>query len=96
MRKTGLVLCLFLNFSLFIGFAMADEVGDFIASDANQNKMLEGEEFKAFIKRRAAAGNASAKWVVRFGAWGRALKTVDTNGDKIITPAELRAYDAKD
>ena len=74
----------------------AAEVADFVASDANKDRVLAGNEFKEFIKRRAKAGNASSKFVVTFGAWGRALRTVDTNGDRIVTPAELRAFDAKD
>jgi hypothetical protein len=87
-------------FAMLCGAASAKdtaaEVADFLASDLNKNKVLEGDEFKTFVKRRAIAGNTSSKWVVRFGAWGRALRTVDTNGDKIVTPAELRAFDAKD
>jgi hypothetical protein len=97
MRQTFKVLSIF---ALICGAASAKdtaaEVADFLASDLNNNKVLEGDEFKTFIKRRAIAGNSSSKWVVRFGAWGRALRTVDTNGDKIVTPAELRAFDAKD
>ncbi len=81
---------------LSVSSPRADEVSDFIESDSNKNGVLAGEEYKEFIKRRAKAGNASAKWVVTFSAWGRALKTVDTNGDGIVTPAELRAFDAKD
>ena len=97
MQKTVSILIVFV---LLCGPAnakdTAKEVADFLASDTNKNRVLEGDEFKTFIKRRAIAGNSSSKWVVRFGAWGRALKTVDTNGDQIVTPAELRAFDAKD
>ena len=97
MRQTIMVLGIF---AVLCGAAhskdTAAEVADFLASDANKNKQLEGDEFKTFVKRRAIAGNTSSKWVVRFGAWGRALRTVDINGDKIVTPTELRAFDAKD
>lgn len=74
--------------------AVANPVSDFIASDTNKDGLLQKAEFQAFLKRRATAGDSAAKWVVRFGAWGRALKTVDTNNDSIVTPAELRAFDA--
>lgn len=93
MRKLILI-CLTVYMS--VSYARADEVSDFIASDFDSNGVLVGDEYREFIKRRAKAGNASAKWVVTFSAWGRALKTVDTNGDGIVTPAELRAFDAKD
>jgi hypothetical protein len=93
MQKTMLILSV-LVFSP--NTAHADPVADFLASDTNNSRTLEGDEFKAFVKRRAVAGNASSKWVVRLGAWGRAWRTVDTNGDAVVTPAELRAFDAKD
>ena len=73
--------------------ASADPVADFIASDRNGNGTLESAEFREFIKARAEAGDGSAKWVVRFGAWGRALSTVDINKDGIVTGDELRAYE---
>ena len=88
------MICLVVAFS--VSYAIADEVSDFIASDSDNDGVLVGGEYREFIKRRAKAGNASAKFVVTFGAWGRALKTVDTNDDNIVTPAELRAFDAKD
>jgi EF hand len=87
-----------LGFGLFVwlcGTALADPVADFIACDTNKDGLLQKMEFQTFVKRRAAAGNASAKWVVTFGAWGRALKTVDTNKDGQVSGDELRAYDAK-
>ena len=74
---------------------MADPVADFIACDTNKDGLLQKAEYQAFIKRRAAAGNASAKWVVTFGAWGRAMSTVDTNKDGQISGDELRAFDTK-
>ena len=74
--------------------ARADEVQDFISADRNGNGLLEGGEFQTFVKARASAGDSSAKWVVRFGAWGRALKTVDSNKDGKVSGDELKAYDA--
>ena len=82
-------------FAFMSSAAVADPVTDFIACDANKDGMLQKAEYQAFIKRRAAAGNSSAKWVVTFGAWGRAMRTVDTNKDGQISGEELRAYDAK-
>ena len=93
MRKTVLVISIF---GILCGTVSAGEVEDFIASDANKDRLLQKPEFQAFIKRRAKAGNKSAKFVVTLGAWGRALSAVDTNSDQIVTPAELRAFDAKD
>ncbi|MGL4404553.1 MAG: hypothetical protein ACRCT6_02255 [Notoacmeibacter sp.] len=93
MRAFAIILLVLLGLS---SAANADPVADFKASDTSKDGLLQKEEFKTFVKHRAKAGNASARWVVRFGAWGRALKTVDTNNDLIVTPAELRAFDAKD
>lgn len=87
-----------LGFSVFVlmcSTAVADPVADFIACDTNKDGLLQKAEFQAFIKRRAAAGNASAKWVVTFGAWGRALRTVDYDKDGQVSGDELRKYDAK-
>jgi EF hand len=75
-------------------FAAVTAEADYRASDANQDGLLQMAEYKAFIKRRAQNGDASAKWVVRFGAWNRALRTVDSNKDGVISGDELRAYDA--
>ena len=99
MRKTPIILAAFVIVSLCAGFssiAQADPVADFIASDINKDGLLQKPEFQAFVKRRAIAGNSSSKWVVRFGAWGRALKTVDYNKDGVVSGDELRRYDATD
>lgn len=82
-------------FAAFCSAAHADPVRDFIASDTSKDGLLQKAEFQAFVKRRAAAGNASAKLVVTFGAWGRALRTVDYNKDGQVSGDELRRYDAK-
>jgi Ca2+-binding EF-hand superfamily protein len=80
--------------ALMCGVAIANPVTDFIACDSNKDGLLQKAEFQAFVKRRADAGNASAKWVVTFGAWGRALSTVDYNKDGQVSGDELRKYDA--
>lgn len=92
MRQSLISFCLFAG---LVTLANADPVSDFIKSDINKDKQLQPAEFQTFVKLRAKNGDRGAKWVVRFGAWGRALKAVDSNGDKIVTPAELRAFDAK-
>ena len=97
MRKTPIITAAFGAFGLCAGFsvtALADPVTDFIACDINQDGLLQKPEFQAFVKRRASAGNSSSKWVVRFGAWGRALRTVDYNKDGLVSGDELRRYDA--
>jgi hypothetical protein len=75
-------------------FGATSAEADYRASDTNKDGLLQMAEYKAFIKRRADNGDATAKWVVRFGAWNRALNTVDTNKDGQISGDELRAYDA--
>ena len=97
MRKThsvAIAICLGAVSAFATTNAKADEVRDFMSADANGNGLLEGGEFQTFIKARASAGDSSAKWVVRFGAWGRALKTVDSNKDGKVSGDELRKYDA--
>ena len=82
--------------ALFAGIsaAQADEVRDFLKADRNGDGLLQKAEFQSFIQARANAGDSAAKWVVRFGAWGRALKTVDYNRDGQVSGDELRKYDA--
>jgi EF hand len=92
MRKTVLAVTIF---AILLGPALADPVADFVASDINKDGLLQKAEFQAFVKRRAASGNAASKWVVRFGAWGRALATVDYNRDGQVSGDELRKYDKK-
>jgi Ca2+-binding EF-hand superfamily protein len=77
----------------FTGAAAASPESDYVASDANGDGLLQQPEFKAFITRRAKAGDGKAKWVVRFGAWGRALRTVDYDKDGQVSGGELRRYD---
>ena len=99
MQKTPIIIAAFVIVSLCAGYtgtAMADPVADFMASDTNKDGLLQKPEFQAFVKRRAIAGNSSSKWVVRFGAWGRALRTVDYNKDGLVSGDELRRYDATD
>lgn len=93
MRKTFFTVTIS---ALLCGIAFADPVADFIASDANKDGLLQKPEFQAFVKRRAKSGNKSAKFVVTFGAWGRALTTVDYNKDGQVSGDELRKYDAQD
>ena len=96
MRKTPFVFTgLLAAFTGLASAAVADPVADFIASDINKDGLLQKAEFRAFVKRRANAGNASSKLVVRLGAWGTALRTVDFNNDGLVSGDELRRYDAK-
>ncbi len=76
------------------GTAAADPVADFLAADANGDRLLESSEFRAFVNRRAQGGDATAQRVRSFRAYSVALSRVDGNGDGRVSGDELRTYDA--
>lgn len=77
------------------GAASADPVRDFRKADKNADNILENREFAAFIDMRADAGNATAKKVRTFRAYGIALSRVDADGDGRVAAQELIDYDRK-
>lgn len=76
--------------------ACADPVSDFIASDANGDRLLQPNEFRNFVNLRADAGGKAAQRVRSFRAYGRAFAHVDTNDDGAISGDELRALASGD
>lgn len=72
-----------------------DEVNAFIAADENQNMSLDRSEFPTFVRHMAKVGQPTARKIVMFKAFGYAFGIADRNGDRKVTPEELRAGDDK-
>ncbi|MGH1579101.1 hypothetical protein [Planktotalea sp.] len=70
-----------------------DEVNAFLAADKDQNMSLDREEFPIFVRHMARVGQPTARTIVTFKAFGYAFKRADINGDRKVTPQELRTSD---
>lgn len=71
----------------------AAAVQAFLAADQNGDELLTPSEFRVFIQRMADAGAPVSQRIRTFGAYGRAFRQVDADGNGYATPAELRAAD---
>ncbi|ABD56917.1 EF-hand domain-containing protein [Jannaschia sp. CCS1] len=69
----------------------AQSVQFFRAADVNGDERLTLGEFRTFIQSMAAAGAPMSQRIVRLAAYRVAFRRVDTNGDGVATPEELRA-----
>jgi phage terminase large subunit-like protein len=67
------------------------EKNAFLKADANSNHVIEQNEIVVLIDELAANGSKQAARVKFLGIYGVAFRTIDTNGDEKITPAELEA-----
>lgn len=66
-------------------------VAFFLASDVDGDELLTLPEFRTFIRLMADAGAPMSDRIRRFGVYRVAFGRVDTNGDGVATPDELRA-----
>ena len=90
------VICVILGLT---GVASAQSVDDrvtiaeanFASADANGDGVLDRDEFKAFINANAESDLGRAKQIRRFKAYGRAFSTLDADGNKSVTWAEVEA-----
>lgn len=73
--------------------ATGAEVTAFLAADADKNLSLSRAEFPTFVRHMARAGQSTARTIVTFKAFSYAFKIADLNGDRKITPQELRSAD---
>ncbi len=64
---------------------------NFIQADSNSDTKLTKTEFRNFINANAEDKIGNASKVKRFGAYDRAFKKVDTNGDGFVTGEEMAA-----
>ena len=71
------------------------EVDAYIAADKNKDGHLSKPEFRQFIRLMAKAGNAKARQVRFWRAYGYAFGIADRNRDGLIAPAELIRADAE-
>lgn len=63
----------------------------FRAADLDGNELLTLSEFRTFIQLMADAGAPMSQRIVNLAAYRVAFRRVDTNGDGLATPNELRA-----
>lgn len=70
-------------------------VQTFIASDADGNEKLDFDEFRTFIQTMAEMGQPTSRRIRTFGVYRMAFNRIDTNGDGLATPDEMRAADAE-
>jgi len=73
---------------------LAQALANFQDADANQDKMLDLDEFTRFIDLNADHGLGRAGMIRRFGLHSRAFGRVDANGDGAVTPAEIASMAA--
>lgn len=66
----------------------------FRAADANGDELLTEAEFRVFIQQLAAYGAPMSRRIRNLGAYGVAFGRTDTDGNGLITPAELRAAES--
>lgn len=68
---------------------------NFAQADANQDQMLDFNEFKILVNLNAQHGIGRAKTIRRRGAYGRVFGRLDTNKDGLITKEEIAALLAR-
>jgi Ca2+-binding EF-hand superfamily protein len=71
--------------------AQSQVQANFAAADANGDGQLTQAEFKTFINLNAAQGLGRAPTIAKSGAYGRAFKTLDSNGDNLVSKSEVAA-----
>lgn len=69
------------------------ETDAFLKADRNGDRELDPPEFREFVRAMADAGQATAKQIRFFGAYGMAFRIADADGNGRVTPWELRAAD---
>ena len=62
---------------------------NFQKADANKDEQLDTAEFKTFINLNADHGLGRASTIRRFGAYGRAFGTLDSNNDGAVSREEI-------
>lgn len=71
------------------------EVRAFRQADADGDEVLSKPEFKTFVQLMADVGQATAKRIRFWGAYGIAFSIADQNGDGTLTPSEMLSADKK-
>ena len=69
------------------------EIDAWVQADANADGTLSKSEFIVFVKAMAETGQATARRIRFFRAYGYAFSVADKNRDGILTPEEMRAAD---
>ena len=67
----------------------------FPMADADEDGMLNLEEFKNFVRLEAEDGVGKSKNIKRFGVYGRAFNTLDANADEMVTREEIAEFQSK-
>ena len=69
------------------------EVDAWVRADSNTDGKLDRSEFIVFVKAMAETGQATARRIRFFRAYGYAFSVADKNRDGILTPEEMRSAD---
>lgn len=69
------------------------EIDAWVEADANADGKLSKPEFVVFVKAMAETGQATARRIRFFRAYGYAFSVADKNRDGILTPEEMRSAD---
>ena len=64
---------------------------NFAAADNSGDGQLDQAEFKTFMNLNAAQGLGRAPTIAKSGSYGRAFKTLDSNGDSLVSKTEVAA-----
>ena len=96
-RLTAAIFAFALSTLETTGSAFASEINreqakaNFLQADANQDRLLDLNEFTQFINLNADHGIGRAAMVRRFGMHRRAFGKLDSNRDGVLSPDELAA-----
>ncbi|MEX3017724.1 hypothetical protein [Gymnodinialimonas hymeniacidonis] len=71
-----------------------ESVQAFLAADANGDEQLTLNEFRTFIATMAEVGAPMSRRIRNLGAYRIAFGQVDTDGNGLASPAELRAAES--
>lgn len=73
--------------------ATKTEVAAWVGADRDSDGALTSEEFPAFVRAMARAGQSTAQTIRFFGAYETAFSIADADGNGRLTPNELRSAD---
>lgn len=80
-----------LSVSAYANPQRAQLQANFQAADVDKNEQLNAAEFKTFIDLNADYKLGRAASIRRFGMYTKAFKTIDANGDGVVTQQEIAA-----
>ena len=91
MKKLILIPLVALSFSTVASASEEALKENFLEADANGDEQLTESEFKTLIDLNAADNIGKASKVKRFKKYSTAFKKLDTDGNGLITKAEVKA-----